>query len=110
VRFYTMLFSHPAVEAITWWDFSDYQAWQGAPAGFVRRDMTPKPVYEELKKLIKGKWWTQTTLETAADGTAGFRGFLGEYKVSASFEGKEPVVKQFVLSRGEKNRWVVELK
>ena len=109
-RFYTMLFSHPAVEAITWWDFSDYQAWQGAPAGFLRKDMTLKPVYEELKKLIKGKWWTQTTLETAADGTAGFRGFLGEYKVSASFEGKEPVVKQFVLSRGKKNRWVVELK
>ena len=30
VRFYTMLFSHPAVEAITWWDFSDWHAWQVA--------------------------------------------------------------------------------
>ena len=56
VEFYTLLFSHPAVEAITWWDFTDQGAWQGAPAGFLRKDMTPKPMYHELKKLIKGKW------------------------------------------------------
>ena len=34
-RFYTMLFSHPAVTAITWWDFADRNAWQSAPAGFL---------------------------------------------------------------------------
>ena len=110
VRFYTMLFSHPSVEAITWWDFSDYQAWQGAPSGFLGRDMTPKPVYHELKKLIKGKWWTQTTLKTAADGTTGFRGFLGDYKVTVTAEGIQPVVQEFVLAKGEKNRWVVKMK
>ena len=38
VQFYTILFSHPAVQAITWWDFSDQGAWQGAPAGFVRAE------------------------------------------------------------------------
>ncbi|MHC4177063.1 MAG: endo-1,4-beta-xylanase [Planctomycetota bacterium] len=109
VRLYTMLFSHPAVEAITWWDFSDYQSWQGAPAGFIRKDMAPKPAYQELKKLIKGKWWTKATLQTAADGTAGFRGFLGDYKVTATVEGKEPVIGEFALVRGEKNRWVVKV-
>ena len=51
-RIYTLLFSHPAVEAITWWDFSDRQAWQHAPAGLLRSDMTPKPAYDELKKLL----------------------------------------------------------
>ncbi|MCX6004186.1 MAG: endo-1,4-beta-xylanase, partial [Chloroflexi bacterium] len=30
-KFYTLLFSHPSVQAITWWDFSDLGAWQGAP-------------------------------------------------------------------------------
>ena len=108
-RFYTMLFSHPAVEAITWWDFADYRAWQGAPAGFLRGDTTPKPVYHELMKLIRGKWWTQTTLKTDDDGTTGFRGFLGDYKVTVTGQGIKPVVKQFVLSRGEKNRCVVKL-
>ena len=43
-KFYTALFAHPAVQAITWWDFSDLGAWQGAPAGWLRRDMSPKPV------------------------------------------------------------------
>ena len=38
VRFYTLLFSHPAVEAITWWDFSDQRAWMGAPAGLLPAD------------------------------------------------------------------------
>ena len=50
-KFYTALFAHPAVQAITWWDFSDLGAWQGAPAGWLRRDMSPKPVYERLMAL-----------------------------------------------------------
>ena len=109
VRFYTMLFSQPAVEAVTWWDFSDFRAWQGAPAGFLRSDMTPKPAYEALEKLVKGKWWTQTTLQTAADGTASFRGFLGDYRVTVTSEGKKSAVKQFALAPGDKNRWVVNV-
>ena len=43
-NFYMALFAHPAVQALTWWDFSDYHAWQNAPAGLVRADMSPKPV------------------------------------------------------------------
>ncbi|MCD6507549.1 hypothetical protein J7M22_13115 [Candidatus Poribacteria bacterium] len=50
-----MLFSHPSVEAITWWDFSDRGAWQGTAAGFLRKDMSPKPAYERLTELVKGK-------------------------------------------------------
>ncbi len=109
VRFYTMLFSHPAVEAITWWDFSDYHSWQGAPAGFLRADMTPKPMYHELKKLIKGKWWTTTTVETGTDGAAEFRGFLGNYKVTVTVDGKQPGAKEFTLVKDAQNRWVVKL-
>lgn len=87
VRFYTMLFSHPAVQAITWWDFSDYRAWQGAPAGLLRRDMSAKPAYTELYKLIKQKWWTKETAKTDEAGRIKFRGFAGEYKVHVSKEG-----------------------
>ncbi|HUS46546.1 MAG TPA: endo-1,4-beta-xylanase, partial [Phycisphaerae bacterium] len=70
---YTVLFSHPAVEAITWWDFTDLNAWQGAPAGLIRKDMSPKPTYEELRKLVKGKWWTgEQKLTTDAAGVVRF--------------------------------------
>ena len=88
-EFYRLLFSHPAVEAITWWDFTDYKAWQEAPAGFIRTDMTPKPAYEKLKQLIKNKWWTQTKTKSAANGETPFRGFYGQYKVTARSAGRE---------------------
>lgn len=83
-RFYTVLFSHPAVEAITWWDFSDQRAWQSAPAGLLRADMTPKPAYEKLHHLIKEKWWTRTKATVDAAGGVKFRGFRGEYRVETT--------------------------
>lgn len=109
VRFYTMLFSHPAVEAITWWDFSDYHAWQGAPAGFLRSDMSPKPAYEELKKLIKGKWWTKTEATTDAKGKTAFRGFQGEYRVVVTAPGKPPVELRVMLSKKGPNEFTANL-
>ena len=54
-RFYTTLFAHPAAEALTWWDFSDFNAWKRAPAGLLRKDMSPKPAYEKLRELIRGR-------------------------------------------------------
>jgi GH35 family endo-1,4-beta-xylanase len=80
-KLYTVLFSHPNVQAITWWDLQD-GSWMGAPSGLLRADLTPKPAYERLLRLIKGRWWTQTEVKTDADGVASFRGFLGSYRVS----------------------------
>lgn len=95
-----MLFSHPAVEAITWWDFTDQGAWQNAPAGFLRKDMTPKPMYHELKELIKGKWWTQTSKKVSSGGTVEFRGFLGEYEVMIK-DGDRELKGTFRLDKDE---------
>lgn len=84
VELYKLLFSHPAVEAITWWNLSDFRAWQGAPAGLIRKDMSPKPAYEQLLKLIKKEWWTgPLKLTTDKNGQVRFRGFLGEYTVKS---------------------------
>jgi endo-1,4-beta-xylanase len=88
-EFYRILFSHPAVEAITWWDFTDQNAWQQAPAGLIREDMSPKPAYEELERLIKGKWWTKTQATTYTGGIVKFHGFLGEYEVSTLIDGEK---------------------
>jgi len=80
--FYRVLFSHPAVQAITWWDFSDSHAWMAAPAGLLRADMSSKPAYEVLEKLIRGEWWTpEQSLVTDSSGAVSFHGFLGEYEV-----------------------------
>jgi len=77
----TVLFEHPLVEAFTNWNFSDDGAWLGAPAGLIRKDNTPKPAYEVMKKRIKEDWSTNLTARTDADGTFAFEGFLGEYEL-----------------------------
>ena len=100
-KLYTVLFSHPAVSAITWWDFMD-GGWQGAPAGLVRADLTPKPVYDRLMRLVKGAWWTQTTTQTDENGLARFRGYLGRYRVRAVTAAGE-AVGEMEVSRGGEN-------
>ena len=79
-EFYRVLFSHPAVQAITWWDLSDRGAWLGAPSGLVRKDMSPKPAYEALMKRVKGEWWTPALdTRTDKDGRVRYRAFLGTH-------------------------------
>jgi GH35 family endo-1,4-beta-xylanase len=86
VLHYKTLLAHPLVEAITWWDFVDGQ-WLNAPSGLLRKDLTPKPAYQELYKLVKGEWWLEpTTFRTAEDGSVSFNGFLGEYELR--YQGK----------------------
>jgi endo-1,4-beta-xylanase len=83
-EFYRILFSHPAVEAVTWWDFADGGAWLGAPAGLLGKDMSPKPAYEALLAMVKKEWWTgPTALKTDAAGNVTFRGYLGDYAVES---------------------------
>jgi GH35 family endo-1,4-beta-xylanase len=81
--FYRLLVSHPAVEAITWWDLSDRNAWQRAPAGLLRQDMSPKPAYERLHRWIRQEWWTRTNVVTSADGSVTVRVWRAEHKIVA---------------------------
>ncbi|TLS48922.1 1,4-beta-xylanase [Paenibacillus antri] len=104
---YTILFKNPRVEAITTWNFSDEGAWLGAPAGLVRKDNTPKPSYEVLKKRIKGDWSTNVTGRTDEDGIITFEGFLGDYdlicgekKVSFTVEKDAELERLVLLAEG----------
>ena len=83
-QFYTLLFSHPSVRAITWWDFSDFHAWQAAPAGLVRKDMSPKPAYTRLVDLIHRQWWTKTSAKTNPRGAITRRVFYGDYTLTVT--------------------------
>ena len=83
-KLYALLFSHPAVQAITWWDFSDRNSWRNAPSGLVREDMSPKPAYERLLALIRGKWWTNAGGKSDASGAFATRAFHGDYRITAT--------------------------
>lgn len=83
-KLYTLLFSHPAVEAITWWDFSDHGSWQRAPSGLVREDMTPKPLYERLYQLVREEWSTDVRTTSDANGEVRLRCFYGRHRVEVA--------------------------
>jgi len=42
--------------------------------------MSPKPVYEQLKRLIHGEWQTRVSGATDAFGRFAFRGFGETYR------------------------------
>ena len=80
VKFYRVCFAHPAIRAITWWDLCDQGSWLPG-GGMLRADMSPKPVYEQLKRLIHEEWTTRATSTTDDDGWFACRGFLGKYRL-----------------------------
>jgi len=80
VKFYRVCFAHPAMRAITWWDLCDQGSWLPG-GGMLRADMSPKLVYEQLRRLIHEEWRTSVTATTDNDGRFACRGFLGKYRL-----------------------------
>ena len=87
---YTTWFATRNMKSIVWWNLVDgYAAY--APlgsedgenmygGGLVHFDMTKKPAYEALDRLINHEWKTEIK-SAAANGEYSFRGFYGEYEI-----------------------------
>jgi len=78
---YTVAFSKPSVQAITWsWGVSDEDAFI-VSGGLLDASLNPKPAYLTLKNLLRS-WTTSGSGMTNSAGEYSFRGFGGEYKVT----------------------------
>jgi len=111
-RVYTLLFSHPSVEAITWWNLTDAHAWMQAPSGLLDKKMAPKPAYNVLKKLITEDWRTKTNLKTDAKGQAIFRGFHGKYELTITTPTGREKIDSLRLKKSPKQQtadWTVNV-
>jgi hypothetical protein len=97
VKFYRVYFAHPSLRAITWWDLSDQNSWLPG-GGMLRKDMTPKPVCEQLHRLIHDEWQTRLSGATDSTGRFAFRGFRGAYRVAIEAGGVS-VSRQLQLTR-----------
>lgn len=99
---YPIFFSHPAMEALIYWNLVDGYAYTtnglaGAGdmtkgenvyrGGLLRFDMSEKPAFTMLKNLINKEWHTSTVVK-AENGRAKFRGFYGNYKLTVHANGK----------------------
>ena len=116
---YSIWFSHPNMEQIIYWNLVDgYAAFapQGDMTagenyyygGLLRFDLTPKPAYLRLKKLIGKVWHTEEETITNENGLADIKGFFGEYDVTVLVGGEE-VKKTVNLSKNDSNEFEIEI-
>jgi len=83
-KLYRLWFSHPAVREISWWNVADGGAAPGEDtvnSGLLLADMSPKPAYHVLQRLIHEEWRTTASGVTDTDGRFSFRGFHGTYRI-----------------------------
>ena len=98
-KLYTVFFSHPAMEAVIYWNLVDgYAAF--APmgdmtagenvyhGGLLRFDLSEKPAFRTIRDLFQKEWHTEVTAQTDASGALSFRGFYGDYEVTVTHGGK----------------------
>jgi len=115
---YSVFFSHPAMEAVIYWNLVDGYAAGGSPGemtagenryrgGLLRFDMGEKPAFRELRRLFQEEWRTRCSLTTDADGRCSFRGFRGDYDAVVETNGRR-VTRSFRLPRdGADCRWTI---
>lgn len=106
---YRLFFAHPKVEAITWWDLGDKRSWLGTN-GLLREDFSPKPTYRVLDRLVNREWRTRGRGVTDARGRYAFRGFCGDYRVTATLPGGTRVKKDGLgLGTGRRSAWTISV-
>ena len=76
--------------------------------GLLRFDMSPKPAYFRMKELLTERWHTEESLSTDDFGTAGFRGFYGDYDVEIALGGKEEK-RTITLSKNTSNDFIISI-
>jgi len=115
---YGIWFSHPAMEAIIYWNLIDGFA-HGTPpgdmtggenhfrGGLLRYDFAPKPSYTLIKELFGKTWRTNLKLQTQTDELC-FKGFYGTYRLDIDIAG-QTVSRQFHLDKQQKRHHLITL-
>ncbi|MBQ7386635.1 MAG: endo-1,4-beta-xylanase [Clostridia bacterium] len=108
-KIYTVFFSHPAMEAIIYWNLPDgYAAFapQGDMtagenkyyAGLLRFDLSKKPAYHVIDEMFNKRYRTNTEICTDSLGRAALRGFYGDYELEITLNGKK-YTRELTLSK-----------
>jgi len=87
----TLAFSHPSVSGFMTWGFWEGSHWK-PNAAYFRKDWSIKPAGQAWIDLIKKKWWTTETGVTDSNGAFKTRGFLGDYEITVTSNGKSKII------------------
>jgi GH35 family endo-1,4-beta-xylanase len=85
LRFFTICFSHPAVDAVNLWGMGP-RTWMNG-AGLLDAEYRPKPAYEVLRRAIREEWRTRSEGRTPLDGRLVLRAFHGDYELAVTPPG-----------------------
>ena len=83
----TLCYSHPQMTGFVIWGFWEKRHWKPTAAMF-KADWTERPAVKVWRDLVKGKWWTNADLTSAADGKAITQGYFGWYDITIEHGGK----------------------
>ncbi len=103
----TAVFSQPRMKAFIMWGFWDGRHWMYNGPIF-RKDWSLKPSGRAYKDLVLGKWWTNVEGATSGSGRFETRGFLGDYEITAEYEGRRKTVEASLLRDGVTVKVVIE--
>lgn len=88
-KLYKLWFSIPRMRGIIYWNIKEGDAWknEGDCRGcLVDEYLRKKKSYCVLEWLLKKEWNTALTAQSDENGTVSFRGFYGEYEITATDE------------------------
>ena len=113
---YSVWFSHPAVEAVTYWNtpdgyahaFHDNWVENRCRGGLFHHDLTPKKSALMLKRLFSEEWHTEGVFRTDEGGEVTLCGFFGDYAVEASVGGRT-VSGSTALTAGGHNQLILSI-
>lgn len=117
---YRVMFSHPAMEAIIYWNLVDGYAYSKSFAGrasigkfedgenqyrggLLRFDMSEKPAFLAIKDMFNKEWHSQCEAK-AVDGKATARVFYGDYELTV-YTADKTYTKTVTVSRDGKNNF-----
>ncbi len=89
--FMTAVFSHPQTTGIMTWCVWEGSAWKPT-AAFISKDWKKKRIAQAWEHMIEKEWHTDKTVRTNSDGLAGIRGYLGDYEITVTRNGRSQVV------------------
>lgn len=116
------MFSHPAMEAIIYWNLVDGYAYSKTYSGrdsigkfedgenvyrggLLRFDMSEKPAFKVIKDLFHKEWHSEETV-SSKNNVAETRVFYGDYTMTVHRDGKS-YTKDITVSRDGHNIFTV---
>ena len=107
-QMFTLAFGHPSVVSFCWWEITELDTYIKGSA-ILNKDLSPKPAYEMLDRLINHDWKTRTQAQTDNQGHIALRGFYGDYLVSVRLA--DGTKRDFRLShtRGTPGDWNIQI-